>query len=140
MVRSTEDLAPVMSLYIGPIPDPGSVSSRNDAAGLDERRSVADCTAADADAAADVPTAAVRATCCDAASWSGTVLEHAATLRPSPAAASMIRIFRHISSCSAPLGNLQHPTQVDASEDPQSLRSGNLAGDRGARDWRQRAG
>jgi hypothetical protein len=47
MVRSTEDLAPVMSLSIGPIPDPGSVSSRNDAAGLDERRAVADSTATD---------------------------------------------------------------------------------------------
>ena len=104
MVRSTERQAPVISLYIGPIPDAGSVSSRNDAVGLDERRTVADSTATDA--AAGVPTAAFCATCSDAASWPGAVLEHAATLTPSPAAASMIRIFRYMSPFSAPLGNL----------------------------------
>ena len=112
IVRSTECLAPVMSLYIGPIPDPGSVSRPNDAVGLDERRLVADSAAAAAAAAADVPAAAVRATCCDAASWSGTVREHAATLTPSPAAASIIRIFRYMSSCSAPLGNLPTSAQM----------------------------
>ena len=94
-----------MSLYTGPIPDPGSVSSRNDAAGLDERRTAADSTATDRGAAADLPAAAVCATRSDAAPWPGTVPEHAATLTPSPAAASMIRIFRYISPCSAPLGN-----------------------------------
>jgi len=112
MVRSTECLAPVMSLYIGPIPDPGSTSSRNDAVGLDERRTLADSTAADRDAAADLPAAAVCATCSGAAPWPGTVLEHAATLTPSPAAASMIRIFRYTSPRSALLGNLPTSDQM----------------------------
>ena len=106
MVRSTECLAAVISSYIGPIPDAGSVSSRNDAVGLDERRTMADSTATDPDADADVPTAAFCATCSDPAPWPGTVLEHAVTLTPSPAAASMIRIFRYMSPFSAPLGNL----------------------------------
>jgi len=39
-----------MSLSFGPIPDAGSVSSRNDAVRLDERRTVADSTATDRDA------------------------------------------------------------------------------------------
>jgi hypothetical protein len=94
MVRSTECLAAVISLYIGPIPDAGSVSSRNDAVGLDERRTMADSTATDA--AADVATAEVCATCLDAAPWPGAVLEHAVRLTPSPAAASIIRIFRYM--------------------------------------------
>jgi hypothetical protein len=112
MVRSIEDLAPVMSLYIGPIPDTGSVSSRNDAVGLDERGTVADSGATDRDTAAGVPAAAVCPTWSDAAPWPGTAPEHAATLTPSPAAASMIRIFRYMSPCSAPLGNLPTSDQM----------------------------
>ena len=133
MVRSTECLAPVISLYIGPIRDAGSVSSRNDAVGLDERRTMADSTATDRDAAAGVPTAAFCATCSDAAPWPGAVLEHAVRLTPSPAAASMIRILRYMSPFSAPLGEpASVRPNVDPSEGPQSLCSGNLAGDRGA--------